>query len=61
MAEPWRNIDVEKLISYSDDLVKVLSEGPRDLNNLSHSLQQTRALSSSCDSDLNEARSFLHG
>ncbi|KAG4922172.1 hypothetical protein JHK86_050985 [Glycine max] len=60
MAEPWRNIDVEKLISYSDDLVKVLSEGPRDLNNLSHSLQQTRALSSSCDSDLNEARSFLH-
>ncbi|KHN40715.1 hypothetical protein glysoja_001213 [Glycine soja] len=58
MAEPWRNIDVENLISYSDDLVKVLSEGPRDLNNLSHSLQQTRALSSSCDSDLNEARSF---
>uniref|UniRef100_A0A0R0JEH9 Uncharacterized protein n=1 Tax=Glycine max TaxID=3847 RepID=A0A0R0JEH9_SOYBN len=55
MAEPWRNIDVEKLISYSDDLVK----GPRDFNNLSHSLQQKLALSSSCDSDLDDVRSSL--
>ncbi|KAG5037851.1 hypothetical protein glysoja_042055 [Glycine soja] len=59
MAEPWRNIDVEKLISYSDDLVKVLSQGPRDFNNLSHSLQQKLALSSSCDSDLDDVRSSL--
>ncbi|RDX88221.1 hypothetical protein CR513_30217, partial [Mucuna pruriens] len=58
MAEPSRNFEVEKLISYSDDLVKVLQD-PRDLNNLSHCLQHTLSLSSSCHSDLIEVRSFL--
>ncbi|XP_027353054.1 kinetochore protein SPC24 homolog isoform X2 [Abrus precatorius] len=58
MAEPSRNFDVEKLISYSDDLVKVLQD-PRDLNNLTHCLHHTLSLSSTCDSDLNDVRSSL--
>ncbi|TKY65782.1 1,4-alpha-glucan-branching enzyme 1, chloroplastic/amyloplastic [Spatholobus suberectus] len=56
MAEPSRNFEVEKLISYSDDLVKVLQD-PRDLNNASYCRQQN--LSSTCASDLNEVHSLL--
>ncbi|BAT90006.1 hypothetical protein LR48_Vigan08g097400 [Vigna angularis] len=44
MAEPSRNMEVEKLISYTDDLVKVLVE-PRHLNNLSYCHQQNLSLS----------------
>ncbi|ESW12215.1 hypothetical protein PHAVU_008G094300 [Phaseolus vulgaris] len=58
MAEPSRNMEVEKLISYTDDLVKVLVE-PRDLNNLSYSLQQNLSLSSSSHSHLHHVRSSL--
>ncbi|KAL2330690.1 hypothetical protein Fmac_018271 [Flemingia macrophylla] len=58
MAEPRRKLEVEKLISYSDDLVKVLQD-PRDLDNLYLCLQQTLSLSSTCHSDLNDVRSLL--
>ncbi|CAJ1807671.1 unnamed protein product [Sphenostylis stenocarpa] len=58
MAEPARNMEVEKLISYTDDLVKVLME-PRDLNNLTYSLQQNLSLSSSVHSHLHHVRSSL--
>nr|KYP35021.1 hypothetical protein KK1_043966 [Cajanus cajan] len=58
MAEGSRNMEVEKLISYTDDLVKVLQD-PRDHHSLSHCLQQTHFLSSTCHSHLNDARSFL--
>jgi len=60
MAEPSRNIEVKKLISYTDDLVKVLVE-PRDLNNLSYSLQQNLSLSSSSHSHFHHVRSSLQG
>lgn len=53
-------MEVEKLISYTDDLVKVLVE-PRDLNNLSYSLQQNLSLSSSSHSHLHHVRSSLQG
>ncbi|XP_057458924.1 kinetochore protein SPC24 homolog [Lotus japonicus] len=58
MADSSRNVDVEELISYSDDLLKVLRD-PRDLNGLFHCLQHSLSLSSTCDSDLNDARSLL--
>ncbi|KAG2404608.1 uncharacterized protein HKW66_Vig0115300 [Vigna angularis] len=58
MAEPSRNMEVEKLISYTDDLVKVLVE-PRDLNNLSYCHQQNLSLSSSSHSHHQDVRSSL--
>ncbi|WVZ12551.1 hypothetical protein V8G54_017081 [Vigna mungo] len=58
MAEPPRNMTVEKLISYTDDLVKVLVE-PRDLNNLSYCHQQNLSLSSSSHSHHEDVRSSL--
>ncbi|KAM0991593.1 hypothetical protein TB2_009768 [Malus domestica] len=47
-----------KLISYSDDLVKVLKD-ERDINNLAQCLQHGEALRSSCDSDFNEVQNSL--
>ncbi|WVZ04762.1 hypothetical protein V8G54_018108 [Vigna mungo] len=58
MGEPSRNMEVEKLISYTDDLVKVLVE-PRDLNNLSYCHQQNLSLSSSSHSHHQDVRSSL--
>ncbi|XP_027929883.1 kinetochore protein SPC24 homolog [Vigna unguiculata] len=58
MAEPSRNMEVERLISYTDDLVKVLVE-PRDLNNLSYCHQQNLSLSSSSHSHHHDVRSSL--
>ncbi|KAK7339933.1 hypothetical protein VNO77_20620 [Canavalia gladiata] len=58
MAEPSRNFDAEKLISYGDDLVRVLQDS-RDLNNLSQCLDHTFSLSSTSHSHLNELRSSL--
>jgi len=60
MAEPSRNMEVERLISYTDDLVKVLVE-PRDLNNLSYCHQQNLSLSSSSHSHHHDVRSSLQG
>lgn len=49
---------ISKLISYSDDLVKVLKD-ERDINNLAQCLQHREALCSSCDSDFNELQNSL--
>ncbi|XP_068342218.1 kinetochore protein SPC24 homolog [Pyrus communis] len=49
---------ISKLISYSDDLVKVLKD-ERDINNLAQCLQHREALLSSCDSDFNELQNSL--
>ncbi|KAK7395074.1 hypothetical protein VNO78_15616 [Psophocarpus tetragonolobus] len=51
-------MDVEKVMSYSDDLVKVLQKAG-DLDNISDRLEQYHSLSSSCHFDLNHLRSFL--
>ncbi|CAL0328309.1 unnamed protein product [Lupinus luteus] len=52
------NIDVDNLISYSDDLVKVLQD-QHDVTNLTHTLKRTVSLSSTCDSDFNHLHSLL--
>lgn len=53
-------IDVEKLISFSDDLVAVLKD-QRDINNLSHCLQQSHSLKSSCDAEFNDSKTLIEG
>ncbi|XWS43882.1 hypothetical protein CRYUN_Cryun16bG0142600 [Craigia yunnanensis] len=58
MGESSRMINVEKLISYSDDLVKVLNE-KRDINNLTQCFQQLNDLHSHCDSDSKEVHRLL--
>ncbi|XVF76876.1 hypothetical protein PTKIN_Ptkin13bG0302200 [Pterospermum kingtungense] len=58
MGESSRLIDVEKLISYSDDLVEVLKD-KRDTNNLTQCLQHLNDLSSHCDSDSKEVHRLL--
>ncbi|KAJ7950027.1 plectin-like [Quillaja saponaria] len=60
MGVSSRNIDVEKLISYSHDLIEVFKD-KRDINSLTHCLENSKSLGSSCDSDLNESRSLLEG
>ncbi|KAE9622251.1 hypothetical protein Lalb_Chr01g0023271 [Lupinus albus] len=52
------NIDVDKLISYSDDLVKVLQD-QHDVTNLTHTLKRTVSLSSTSHSDFNHLHSLL--
>ncbi|CAL2268508.1 unnamed protein product [Prunus armeniaca] len=58
MGEASGKIDLEKLILYSDDLVGFLKD-KKDLNNLEHSLQHSKALRSSCDADFNEVQNLL--
>ncbi|KAL9428716.1 hypothetical protein AB3S75_030663 [Citrus x aurantiifolia] len=53
MGESSRKIDVDKLISYSDDLVEVLKDR-RDIDSLTRCLSQSESLESSCDADFNE-------
>ncbi|KAB2098508.1 hypothetical protein ERO13_A01G229100v2 [Gossypium hirsutum] len=58
MGESTRMIDVEKLISYSDDLVEVLKD-KRDINNLTQCFQHFNDLRSHCDADSNEVHRLL--
>ncbi|KAK8271235.1 hypothetical protein V6Z11_D11G248200 [Gossypium hirsutum] len=58
MGESMRMIDVEKLISYSDDVVEVLKD-KRDINNLTQCFQHFNDLRSHCDADSNEVHRLL--
>ncbi|KAB2046772.1 hypothetical protein ERO13_D01G219000v2 [Gossypium hirsutum] len=58
MGESTRMIDVEKLISYSDDLVEVLKD-KRDINSLTQCFQHFNDLRSHCDADSNEVHRLL--
>ncbi|KAH1123434.1 hypothetical protein J1N35_006594 [Gossypium stocksii] len=58
MGESTRMIDVEKLMSYSDDLVEVLKD-KRDINNLTQCFQHFNDLRSHCDADSNEVHRLL--
>ncbi|RXH74971.1 hypothetical protein DVH24_029692 [Malus domestica] len=51
---------ISKLISYSDNLVKVL-KNQNDINNLAQCLQHRKALRSSYDSDFKEVQNSLRG
>ncbi|KAJ7961183.1 plectin-like [Quillaja saponaria] len=53
MGDFTRNIDVEKLISYSDELVQVLKD-KRDVNSITQLLEHSKTLGSSCNANLNE-------
>ncbi|XP_059463130.1 kinetochore protein SPC24 homolog [Corylus avellana] len=58
MGDSSKTIDVERLISYSDDLVRVLKD-KRDINNITQCLEHSKALRSSCDSDVSELQTSL--
>lgn len=60
MADMSRNVDVEKLISYSDDLVECL-RSKRDVDSLTQCLEHSAALQSSCDSDFSEVQRLVQG
>ncbi|KAM7463930.1 hypothetical protein LguiA_032051 [Lonicera macranthoides] len=51
-------IEVDKLISFSDDLVEFL-KSETDVNNLEHCLEQSKALQSQCDADHNDVQRSL--
>lgn len=60
MGESSRKIDVDKLISYSDDLVEVLKDR-RDIDSLTRCLSQSESLESSCDADFNDTLNAIRG
>ena len=60
MGDFSRNVDVEKLISYSDDLVACL-RSKRDVGSLTQCLEHSAALQSSCDSDFGEVQRLVQG
>ncbi|CAN4096748.1 unnamed protein product [Withania somnifera] len=50
MVDGSSNVDVEKLISFSNDLVQFLKDD-KDVSFLKQSLEQSKALQSQCHSD----------
>ncbi|KAJ8898988.1 hypothetical protein K2173_008490 [Erythroxylum novogranatense] len=60
MGDLSGKFDVEKLISYSDDLVAVLKE-KRDINNLTHCLEHCEVLGSSCNTESDDVLTLLRG
>ncbi|XP_039027127.1 kinetochore protein SPC24 homolog isoform X2 [Hibiscus syriacus] len=58
MGKSTRMIDVEKLISYSDDLMEVLKDR-RDITNVTQCFQHFNDLRSHCDSDSKEVHRLL--
>lgn len=60
MGDLSRKIDMEKLISYGDDLVAVLKD-KRDINNLTQCLENAESLRASSNADLEEVQSLLQG
>ncbi|MFS7910608.1 hypothetical protein Hanom_Chr02g00108261 [Helianthus anomalus] len=60
MSDTSRGIDVEKLISYSDDLVKFLKK-EKDINFLNHCVEGSNALRSRCLSDHAAVDTSLQG
>ncbi|KAI3745470.1 hypothetical protein L1987_58584 [Smallanthus sonchifolius] len=60
MADISRKIDVEKLISYSDDLVQFL-KNEKDINYLKHCVEHSDGLRSRCRSDHAGVQTSLEG
>ncbi|KAL7596280.1 hypothetical protein Lser_V15G31013 [Lactuca serriola] len=58
MTEISRKLDVEKLISYSDDLVQFL-KNEKDINDLKHSVEKSDTLRHRCRSDYAAVQSTL--
>ncbi|XP_020531142.1 uncharacterized protein LOC105421678 isoform X2 [Amborella trichopoda] len=59
MADSSRQINIEALISYTDDLVRVL-RSKKDITILTHSLEGASSLRSSTQKDLSDSLSHLH-
>lgn len=60
MGDISGNIDVDELISFSNDLVEFLRD-KKDISNLNQILEHSKALQSSCAADFDEVHSLLQG
>jgi len=60
MGENPQYIDVNELLSYCDDLVGVLRD-KRDVNVLTHCLEDSKSLRSASDADFNNNQSAISG
>ncbi|KAI3886620.1 hypothetical protein MKX03_031141 [Papaver bracteatum] len=60
MVETATKIGVSSLMSYCDDLVKVL-QNKKDINNLMQCTDSVKLLRSSCDGDFSEVQNSLEG
>lgn len=58
MGDFSQSVDVEKLISYSDDLIECL-RSKRDIDSLTQCLEHSSTLQSSCDADFGEVQSLV--
>lgn len=58
MVDLSRKMDVETVISFSEDLVVCLKDR-KDINNLTQCLEHDKALQSSCTADFNEVQFWL--
>lgn len=58
MGDISGNIDVDELISFSNDLVEFLRD-KKDISNLNQILEHSKALQSSCAADFDEVHSLL--
>lgn len=58
MGENSGKFEVEKLITYSDELIECL-KNERDSSNLKQCLEQSKILQSQCDADFNNVQSSL--
>ncbi|XAR68775.1 hypothetical protein NMG60_11000139 [Bertholletia excelsa] len=58
MGDQSRNVDVEKVITFSNDLIQVLKDG-KDVNSLALLLEQSTDLQLPCDADYNDVQSLL--
>ncbi|RZC91811.1 hypothetical protein C5167_004062 [Papaver somniferum] len=60
MGETAKKIGVSGLISYCDDLVRVL-QNKKDINNLMLCTDNVELFQSSCDGDFSEVQTSLEG
>ncbi|PIN22986.1 hypothetical protein CDL12_04296 [Handroanthus impetiginosus] len=58
MGEPSRTINMEELMTYSNNLIEFLKE-EKDIVGLKHFLHQSSALQTQCDKDLNEVQKSI--
>lgn len=60
MGDGLKNLDVEKLMLWSNDLVEVLKDG-EDVNSLKQLLEQSNSLQSQCNTDFNDTQRSIEG
>lgn len=60
MGETSRNVDMEELITYSNNLVQIL-KSDKDINDVKQFLQKSQALQSQTDKDFYHVQKSIQG